>query len=1381
MGSLSLEEKKEKIDSFFSRKYNNLFQKSRTKDEFKSNLEKEKPQKIQELFHKDDKAKNYYQSQVDEYTKKFVEENNRREEEKRKKEIQEEQKNIETIIETNYNEAKNKENINEFINFFEQNEEIKNLTSKKKENMDYYNNLISNYSVKYLNEWKEKQNEIDSFFNDNYQTIFNEIKNKEELQTKLEEEGNKFSGIEYFENKKQEKLNQFENEIEQIKHKIDNHFSDYEEESYKKDSDIEFGNFFNDKKKEIEEYLNKDEINNYYNDELRKNKNKFKKYLDDENQKQELNQRKEIDQIFTQQYQNIFDESKNKGDLKSKLEETGRRFSGIKYFENKKEEKLNQYDNEIEQIKSIIKSHFSEHYDTSLQQNTENDFINFFNNKKNEIQRYLTKDVISNLYNNELNKYKNKFIENKIDKYFKEQYPEIYNVQNKIDLQNILNNSGYNGKEYFNKKKTEKLNNYENDLLPIKGKITDFINNKYNQAFESSENEQQFKKFFDDNNSEIQIYISKNNDLKAYYNNKISLETEKFQKFIKDKNDIAQIDNFFTLEYRTIFDESKDEEDLKNKLNEKGSKFSGMNYFETKKQEKLDQYENEIEQMKSRITNHFSRLYEESLEQNTENDFMNFFNTKKNEIQKYLTKDVIRNLYNNELNKHKRKFNEHKENLFKQKQEKDIDNFFLEKYPKVYDVKNKNDLENILNNSDFNGIDYFNKKKIEKLNSYENDLNPMKNAITDFIDNKYKKAFESSKNENEFKSYYENNNEEIKKYFHNEDLKTYFDNKVDAKADRFKTDFELEQKKQKEEMDKRIKEQKQEEYNNKEEEIKTEYLNNLEQEEFKIQECFDKFRAYLKVKVEVEDIEKEEDKGKDDDKEKEKGKKKEKEKEEEIIEMILKKLSKTENFADKVKNEIMLYLKELLDDKTKKVNHLNILLLGKTGAGKSTLINAIMELENTDKQLKTSNRKPETMLTEYISSDKIDFLRCGDSRGIELGKFGIESVQEEAEKFIDEQLKTNNPDLYVHCIWYCTIPITDRFQDDECKLLENLGNKYSMKEIPIIIVGTKANSKQSYTNLKQNIEDNVFNFNYPFIPVIAKKLDDKEVMGLEELKEISIIKAKDAVESACYQGVFKKLIVTSTEKFKKLQLIIKEKIEEKAKIIIEKIEREGKLESLKNDLKEMFTYILDNYLSIKLSSSNEEYIVNNNIYSLEGEKMITDLINDYLKFCEDYINKSYISILEEKTKTLTDKILTEQINFNITNKNTIILKSRDIIQLGIKPKIDKILKNKANAYYLKNVFNVFLEILKRLIPFCFGIFLKKYLKKLEKEDKNMKEMISQNIRVQFEELEEKIKKYNDEIKEKKKKELATKKKMKEVENGMEMSDAMKRYMEEDDD
>ena len=183
--------------------------------------------------------------------------------------------------------------------------------------------------------------------------------------------------------------------------------------------------------------------------------------------------------------------------------------------------------------------------------------------------------------------------------------------------------------------------------------------------------------------------------------------------------------------------------------------------------------------------------------------------------------------------------------------------------------------------------------------------------------------------------------------------------------------------------------------------------------------------------------------------------------------------------------------------------------------------------------------------------------------------------------------------------------------------------------------------------------------------------------------------------------------------------------------------------------------------------------------------MITDLINDYFEFCEDIIKKSFICILEEKTNILAEKIYNEQINFNITNKNTIDMKSKSIIQEEIKPKIEKILKNKANVYYLKNAFKVFLQFLQRLIPFCFGTFYNKYLEKLEKEDKEIREMITQNIRVQFEELEEKIKKYNDEYKKKKKKEVEEKKK-KEFEEkikkmkaayGMEINEEMLKFLE----
>lgn len=1308
-----------KIDNFFSENYNSIFNNSKDKDDLSQRLD-EKGKEFKELTY----FKKIKNKKLGEYSK----------------EIDNMKNSITTLLERTYGQFYMLSSVNEFDEKFNLTKDVVSPYLVKDEVKSYYDEEKRRYKNKFLDELNKRNKSyqdnqiqnINNYFEKNTPKIY-DVENINDLKNKLT--NSIFKEISYYEEKKNKILKNYDNELIQYKNKIEIFINNKYNQAK---NEIEFDNLVNEKNSEISDYIKiNNDLKNFYNDKILEKRNNYKKILKDKKDKEE------IDKIFDEQYQNIFNESRDKDDLKRKLEEKGSRFLGLNYFKKRIKEKLEQYDNQIETFKSLVHRHFELYSKISLEKNTENEFNNFLNTKKSEIQNYLIKNDVNRFYNEELNELKKKFKENKIDIYFNQQCPKIFNVINKSDLENnIENNCLHKETDYFRKKKAEKLNSYENDLLEIKSKITDFINNKYEQAFQSSKNEQEFKKYFDDNNHEIQIYINKNTDLKVFYNNRINKEAEKFKKFVQEKDAIASIDKFFRLEYKTIFDQSSNKVDLQNKLDQKANTFRGMEYYEEKKKEYLNDFENEVEKLKPLILNHFSRHFEESLVQNSEADFINFFNNKKNEIQKLLTKEDINRLYNEEMNKYKKKFNEHK-------QKRDIDNYFKKSYPKIYEVKNKKELEIILNSSNFNEIQYYDEKKQEKLNDYERDLLPISNEISKFVNNnnRYKNAFESSKNEQEFINYYNNNNIEIKKYLENEDLKNEFDNQIELKKADFKRDLEQ-----------RIKHEKQEEFNRLEEEIKNDYFNTLENENYQDKNCTNKFMNYLKINITNDD--------------------KEMNKNEEIIE-ILKQLSITEQFADKVKDDIMSRLQEILEDKDKKVNHLNILLLGKTGAGKSTLINAILELENTNSELKTNDMEPETMNTEFITSDKIDFLKCADSRGIELSSFGVKAVKNEAEKFIDEQLRTNNPDNYIHCIWYCTVVQNSRFEKEEIELLQELGKKYTMKNIPIIIVGTKSNYKEGYLKFKENIESNKFNFNYPFIPVISKKMGICETMGLEELKEKSIEKAKDAVESACYQGVFKQLYKAFDdifEEFKKNKIgeIL---IEEKFKAITEKIKIDRNEDILKNELKEIIKFILDVYFSLKISSLKKEFVITENLYTEESEKKIIYLINDYFTYCKELIDIQYKSIIEEKVEALAEKLFVEQTNFCSRNKINIEMKMKETIKSIIRPKIEQILKNKADIYYMTCLVMVFTYFMKPKIQSNYLTFYKNNLGKLEKEDKEMKEMIIQSIRGQFEKLEEKIKIYNEEINEKKKKDIEEKRKEKDKENGMEMDDEMRNMFE----
>ena len=165
------------------------------------------------------------------------------------------------------------------------------------------------------------------------------------------------------------------------------------------------------------------------------------------------------------------------------------------------------------------------------------------------------------------------------------------------------------------------------------------------------------------------------------------------------------------------------------------------------------------------------------------------------------------------------------------------------------------------------------------------------------------------------------------------------------------------------------------------------------------------------------------------------------------------------------------------------VNHLNVLLVGPSGVGKSCLINSILELDE-DKKAEAEVIKPTTKTFNIYESEKKPNIRLIDSRGIEKGDYNIDTFVNEITKYIENLELNGNPDNYIHCIWYCITGT--RFEDIEEKTLLKLSSIYDDYKLPIIVVYTQAIIPYYYNSINKEI--NKINKNIEFIPVIAKDM-----------------------------------------------------------------------------------------------------------------------------------------------------------------------------------------------------------------------------------------------------------------------------------------------------
>lgn len=191
--------------------------------------------------------------------------------------------------------------------------------------------------------------------------------------------------------------------------------------------------------------------------------------------------------------------------------------------------------------------------------------------------------------------------------------------------------------------------------------------------------------------------------------------------------------------------------------------------------------------------------------------------------------------------------------------------------------------------------------------------------------------------------------------------------------------------------------------------------------------------------------------------------------------------------TDKIAQEAI----NAIADKIKNLKTLNIIVAGKTGVGKSTLINSVFR----EKLAETGMGKPVTDHMRKITKKGIP-LAIYDTRGFELGKEVQTEVKQEVIDTISKGLATQDINKAIHCIWYCINTASNRVEPEEIEWIKELSKDNQITQVPIIVVLTQSFSKKKADEMRKMLLDE----NLDVIQVIPVLAEDYEIEDLGTAK-----------------------------------------------------------------------------------------------------------------------------------------------------------------------------------------------------------------------------------------------------------------------------------------
>ena len=456
-------------------------------------------------------------------------------------------------------------------------------------------------------------------------------------------------------------------------------------------------------------------------------------------------------------------------------------------------------------------------------------------------------------------------------------------------------------------------------------------------------------------------------------------------------------------------------------------------------------------------------------------------------------------------------------------------------------------------------------------------------------------------------------------------------------------------------------------------------------------------------------------------------------------------INKSKNFNSEFKENLQKIITNFnVNQNNKNIDHINIIVIGDAGTGKSTFINQALLLPE-NKKAKEGIGVSVTKKSELYVSDSLKTIRMWDTQGLDR-KTKQENILKEVQRLVNEGLK-EGPDHFINVIFYCTTG--QRFQAEDGEFIREIMKLYPMDNLPVIITQLQAYFEEEAKEMEVKIREILLEY---LEEHIVEKIDIKNVVskdkkekkfefkayGIPELLRCAVNRMEKAFSSATFKNILQDI--------KELcRNYVEEKINFIENISKDEIEILDWSKSMfTDDLKKYFQN--DNNAQKNISQSNiynnaeKEYFtknfvkiltskfisiynnINNTTYTFENkdepattfkekfEKIYKNLNNLSDNYFNQYIYK------EIKSKYVDE--LEKQQSIRSKEYNTIHdIIDRDEIEKNFKPKLFKFFENEFFKYFCCIIIKVFIGKLKEII-------INKYEKDL-KENEVMTKVLNQ--------------------------------------------------------